>query len=364
MKQLIKQFPKHLLIVSVGALALPEAVAQNRQEDHGRRFRNPFRRDRTPEPPPPPQPEVRRAVPVTPPAQPTNQYNSFGRRPEDIRYPMSLTVPNEWRPVVYGTIDAMNQSIDGHFGNLSRSGIGTMYGPLSSYAKMSPEQQRAYIEQRKKPGSMPPDPKRTSCIDYVLDQIKVGYERAGKSERFNEIRRIVVANEGQGTYLLKELEKDGWSMVYWNPDVQNPSTSIRSENDPQGNHRPSHHKWTAATVRNSGIYMEGVRGLNNERFEGLKIDHQVLNFRRTNPTDPRELEALSKLYNAPLGVGIANGGFHVYLFSQGKIIESHSTRDPHDHTNIEVRDFTHEWGQNRGEGFGSGVIAVPPGSWR
>lgn len=302
----------------------------------------------------PPQVEVRRALPV----------DNYVEVPDPLSVPYDHSTDKQWRPVVDGTIDSMNATIDSHFSNLERSGIGIMYGPKSKYASLTKEEQKAWIEANKKPGSLPPNPKRTSCIDFVLDQLRVGYERAGKLERFQEIKKIVVANEGQGTYLLKELEKDGWSMIYWNPDAKNPSTAIRTDSDKQLNHRPTHHKWTAATVKNQGLYMPGVTGLNGERFEGLRITDTVNDFRPTNPYATRRNDAgLEKLQNAPLFVGIANGGYHVYLGTKGRIVESHSTRSPKDPTNIEVRDFA-TWGLKGDEGFGSGVIAVPPGAWK
>jgi len=326
----------------------------------------------------------KRPAPSTQPAPPV-QYPNYGNytyRPDFLPSPWLETTDREWRPVVQGTVDSMNQAIEDHYGGIERTGVGSMFGPKSAYAKLTPEQQEAWLQANTKPGALvKKKPQRTSCVDFVLTQLKAGYARAGKLDRFNELKNIVVAHNGQGAVLLQELQKDGWTMVYWNPDEKNPSTAIRNETDTQGNHRPSHHTWTASTVKNQGWYLKGVDLMTteehaelqarfpnipiNKKFPGLPVDPQntVTNFRPTNPyqTAPNYND-LQKLYNAPMFVGIANGGYHVYAGTHGKIVESHSTRNPNDPTNLEVRDFS-SWGVKPDEGFGSGVIAVPPGSW-
>lgn len=369
-KQMVFASKNFALFALVVSFSMPEAKAwpwgRRRDHDNQRRQQETY------------QPPVYRAQPVL-------------ETPEPLQMPYYRN--NEWGGVVTGTVDKMNQSISEHFGQLERTGIGTMYGPKSSYAKLTPEQQKAWLASKKTSNShISKMPARTSCIDFVLEQVRAGYEKVGKGARFQELKRIVVANNGQGAVLLKELEKDGWTQVYWNPDVANPSTKIRKETDTQGNHRPSHHAWTASTVKNKGEYLKGVglftsddvstaaqkveamrqrfpdlaaRGLIQEKFGGLRVDpkNMVTNYYPTDPSrTSQDRVGIQKLYNAPLGVGIANGGYHVYLYSRGKIIESHSTRNPNDPTNIEVRDFM-SWGRNSDEGFGSGIIAVPPASW-
>jgi hypothetical protein len=267
-------------------------------------------------------------------------------------------VAAEWKPVVDGTLAAVNTTMDNHFDAIQNSGIGLMYGPKSDFAKMTPGQQAAYIAQNRKPGTAPPVPVETSCIGFVLKNLEAGYKNAGKAERWKEIDQIVRDNAGDGDFLLQELKKDGWTTVYWNPDVKNPTTQVLSPSKPN-----DHHIWTASEVKKGKNYLSGVKLPNGEKFTGIPIDEKMLDYRPTNPyKTTAQTEQLQKLRDAPLFVGIANGGYHVYLGSQGQVIESHSTRGPTDPTNIEIRPFT-EWGLLQGEAYLSGVIAVPPGGW-
>jgi len=332
-----------------------------------------------------PRPPALRAEPIAvetapPPRTPVEPYV----RPDLLSTPANQNTDKEWKPLVQGTLDSLNAEIQQHFDAIEKTGIGTMYGPISEYGKLKTDAERqAWIEANKKPGAyIKKMPARTSCVDFVLTQLRAGYEKAGKLDRFNEIKRRVVAHAGQGAVLLQELEKDGWTIVYWNPDVKNPSTAVRTETDIQGNHRPSHHPWTASLVKKEGLYLKGVSLMDeteraklqarfpdiaiNPKFAGVpaKPENSVLNFRPTNPSTTTTNEAgLKKLYDAPLFVGIANGGYHVYAGSQGRVVESHSSRNPSDPQNLEVRDFN-SWGMRApDEGFGSGAIAVPPGAW-
>jgi hypothetical protein len=352
MKPSYKNAPKNFVVLTL-CMGMSSSVLA--ADGHGSGIFGLFKKKKKEQP-------VLRAIPIEQ-GRDAGFDNNPGGRPDPISVPWTQSTDKEWRPVVDGTIESMNQAIDAHFGGLEKTGIGSMFGPKSAYASMTPEEQKAYIAANKRPGTMPQAPSRTSCIDFVLARLRAGYAKAGKLDRFNELKKIVVDNHGDGLYLLKELEKDGWTMVYWNPDSKNPSTAIRTDADPQRNHRPESHKWSAATVKNQGLYMPGITNESGDRFEGIKIDRTVENFRPTNPySTPANYQDLQKLYDAPLFVGIANGGYHVYMGSQGKVVESHSTRGPKDPTNIEVRDFA-TWGLKGDEGFGSGVVAVPPGSW-
>jgi hypothetical protein len=115
-------------------------------------------------------------------------------------------------------------------------------------------------------------------------------------------------------------------------------------------------------ARDGKGYMAGVLSF-GKIFEGIAVDYLMINYR---PTDflitDTNLEAHNLIRKIPFFVGVANGGYHVYMGAHGMVIESHSTRNPSDQTNIEVRPFNH-FGLLRGESYLSGVIAVPPGDW-
>ena len=292
-------------------------------------------------------------------------YEDNGRHAIDGRIgqvsmpPTLNNVAPEWKPVVEGTLESVNTLMDNHFNAIQNTGIGMLYGPKSDFAKMTQQQKDAFLSRTRRPGTAPPVPQETSCVGFVLDQLEVGYKNAGKEERWREIDRIVRENKGDGNFLLQELKKDGWTTIYFNPDTRNPTSQVASPSKER-----DHHIWTHSEVNRGNNYLSGVRLFNGERFSGIPIDKKMLDYRPTNPLQTTtQTQELMKLREAPMFVGIANGGYHVYLGAQGNVIESHSTRGPTDPTNIEIRPFS-EWGLLQGESYLSGVIAVPPGSWR
>ncbi len=286
------------------------------------------------------------------------QYAVDGRVGQ-VPLPPTTKIEGEWKPVVEGALESVNSMMESHFNAIQNSGIGIMYGPKSDFAKLSQQDKQRYLARHRKPGVGAPVPNETSCIGFVLKHLEEGYKNAGKEKRWAEIDRIVRDNNGEGTILLRELKKDGWTTVYFNPDTKNPTTKV-----PSPSKDSMHHIWTATEVAKGNPYLAGVKTLKGERFEGIPIDDQVVNYRPTNPYQTTSQKAgLQKIREAPFFVGIANGGYHVYLGSQGNVIESHSTRSPLDPTNIEIRPFS-EWGLLAGESYLSGVIAVPPGAWK
>ncbi|MEO5667836.1 MAG: hypothetical protein ABIR96_07255 [Bdellovibrionota bacterium] len=331
---------KPLQEVDIGAVALitPHAMAQKGAEPNGVPFK--------------------KGMAVIRSYEFNGAHSTDGRLGEVSMPPPKNNIAPEWKPVVNGTLESVNKTMEDHFNAVQNSGIGLMYGPKSDFAKMTDAQKASYISWNRKPGSAAPTPRETSCVGFVLNNLAEGYKNAGKSERWAEIDAIVRANDGDGNFLLQELKKDGWTTVYWNPDAKNPTQEVAHASKP-----PDHHIWTASEVKKGHNYLAGVKLHDGERFDGVPIDTTLLDYRPTNPyqTTP-QTEALKKLQEAPLFVGIANGGYHVFLGSQGNVIESHSTRGPTDPTNIEIRPFT-EWGLLEGESYLSGVIAVPPGGW-
>lgn len=271
--------------------------------------------------------------------------------------PDSFKLDFEWNAVAHHTLTSAFIQIDEHLSAIDRTGVGTMYGPASAFAALSEEKQAEFLRNTKRVSGDIPTPVKTSCIGFVLKHLSQGYMAAGKAERWNEIESIVRDNSGQGTYLLRELKKDGWKLVYFNPDKLNPTERVDEKSK-----EADHHLWTWYLARDSKGYMTNVLSY-GKVFEGLKLDYVATDYRVTDPSVTEHNEAAARLLQeAPFYVGIANGGYHVYLGSKGMVVESHSTRGPSNRTNVEVRPFN-QWGLFPQESFLSGVIAVPPGQW-
>ncbi len=275
----------------------------------------------------------------------------------EARLLTDIKLNDTWKNVAEATLRSVSQTIENHFDAISRTGIGIMYGPRSRYASLTDSEKLKFIEQNKKFAAKIIEPVETSCIGFVQSQLRIGYQEAGLGDRFKEIDKVIYGNSGQGTYLINELKKDGWKTIYWNPDKRDPTERVVKpsiSND--------HHIWTWAMLRDGHKYMQDVMSY-GKVFPGIAVDFMALDFRPTNPKKTKLNEvAFKKLQELPFFVGVANGGYHVYMGSHGMIIESHSTRNPTDATNIELRPFN-QFGMLKNEGYLSGVIAVPPGPW-
>jgi hypothetical protein len=221
-----------------------------------------------------------------------------------------------------------------HSDAIEKTGVGVYYGDHSAMKTMTPDERKEWAAQNAKPGTTPNTTfKESSCIGWAMENVGAAYAAAGKSERWNEIARTVAANGSRGTVLAKELQKDGWQAIYWNPDAKNPN---------DGN---TEHSFSATQVaRGKGYY-------------GLEITASVQNYRPTDPTKTtQDLSGIEKLSKVPFFFGLAKGGMHTFVGRSGNVNEFHWNHMPNSNTAIEERPLK-DWGWN------SGVIMVPPGTW-
>lgn len=264
-----------------------------------------------------------------------------------------------WRPTTTGTTTAQQvgttpaantfgaklaaggaQSIElrtrQHLDAIDKTGVGTYFGDHSAWKKMSPAEKDQWIQEHAKEGVKPPSAssiKENSCIGWVLENVGAAYAAAGKSDRWAEIQRTVVAKGSKGTDLAAELKKDGWQSIYWNPDAKNPD---------DGN---AEHSFSAVQVsKGKGYY-------------GIAVDAQVTNYRPTEGKGTKQdMSGVEKLREVPFFFGLAKGGMHTFVGRKGEVNEFHWAEMPDSKRAIE---------QTPLEKFGwnSGLIMVPPGTW-
>jgi len=227
----------------------------------------------------------------------------------------------------------LKEKTAGHLAAIAATGIGTHYGDHSAYAGLSTADKRAFVEANKKPGTTPAMPQESSCIGWVYENVGAAYAAAGKGARWAEIQRAVVRNGSKGTDLAKELQKDGWKAIYWNPDTKTPEDGS------------AEHTFSASQV---------ARG---KPYYGIKIDGTVTNYRPSSGSATREDDTgLQKLANVPFFFGLARGGMHTFVGTRGEVNELHWADDPTSTGIIEQQPLkTFPWL--------SGVIMVPPGTW-
>jgi hypothetical protein len=246
----------------------------------------------------------------------------------------------EWKTLIATAVKSVRDYNDSYAKSLKQNGIGPLFGWLSAYAKMNDDDRKQYVREEKRPGTNPPEPVVTSCIIYTMKHLKNAYTASGHADRWAEIRKVVLAHDSDGLYLARELQKDGWEGVYWNPDTRVPADGK--------DEAPS-------------TYRDAVKF---QKYYGVTINHFMINYRPTegsstvlDPSGPL------KLRKVPLWVGIANGAYHVFLGNGSSVAESHSPFEPTDKRNVMEYDFFANY-----MGFGSvmylsGVIMIPPGTW-
>ncbi len=257
-----------------------------------------------------------------------------GNTPTTTR-PTGTTVrPNDFgAKVAAGGAQSIEMRMTGHQTAIERTGIGTYFGDHSEWKSMSAAERKAWVAENKKPGTTPTEPKESSCIGWAMENVGAAYAAAGKSERWAQIMKTVVAKGSKGTDLAIELKKDGWESVYWNPDTKKPD---------DGNNE---HPYTASLVKSGKPYY------------GIAVDHQVTNYRPTEGSGTaKDMSGIEKLKKVPFFFGLARGGTHTFVGRQGKVNEFHWSDMPNSKHAIEesaLQKFM----------WNSGVIMVPPGTW-
>jgi LysM repeat protein len=223
-----------------------------------------------------------------------------------------------------------------HNDAIEKTGVGTYFGDHSSWKSMSAADKQQWLADNAKPGVKPPSAssiKENSCIGWAMENVGAAYAAAGKSARWAEIMSTVVAKGSKGTDLAKELKKDGWQSVYWNPDAKNPN---------DGN---AEHSFSAVqAARGKGYY-------------GIDVDAQVVNYRPTDGMGTKQdMSGIEKLREVPFFFGLAKGGVHTFVGRKGEVNEFHWSEMPNS---------SHAIQQTPLEQFGwnSGLIMVPPGTW-
>ncbi len=257
--------------------------------------------------------------------------------PSTVRPAPTATAPDPGKVLAAGGRAAIDRNTQAHRNAIDRTGIGTLYGSKSSYASMSAAERKAWIQENAKAGTRPPSPKISHCIGWAMQNVKGAYVAAGKLERWNEIERVMRSKDFKGTELAKELQKDGWEGVYWNPDAKRPN---------DGN---AEHTSTARQV---------ARGM---PYYGIKVQHTVTNYR---PTDAgrgekkteQDLSGIRSLEKVPFFFGLAKGGMHTFVGREGNVSEVHWNNAPNDKDLIEEQPLTKF-------GWNSGVLMIPPGTW-
>ena len=231
---------------------------------------------------------------------------------------------------------------------VKETGIGTHYGDGSSFAKLDAQGKADYLKEKKVEGAPlrnASELTESSCIGWTMEHVGAYYRAAGKPERWREIEQSVQDQNMTGVALARELQKDGWKVLYNNPNTSFAGTEAKPDNE----HTFSHH-----IAKKDGKYY------------GVPIDGMVTDWEK----DPSKLKAIQ---DAPFFVHVARGGDHVTVGTDGAINELARKegpdakaiyQDPMKNI-IDAYEQVYSGDDRRAQAmrlWGSGMTLLPPGS--
>lgn len=240
----------------------------------------------------------------------------------------------------------MRREIDHHQSFYRKWGISPFYGTGTDYAKMSESERQNYMRRMRLPTYLTQEMRPTSCVGFAMECFEEAFDATGQSDVWDRINRYARKNNSDGGAIIDALQELGWTVMFWNPDTsQNKQWDADEEADDPTNKKRfwGYHWYRNLTVNRHGRY-----------YKNFVDDKTTLvNFGTRVPR---------ALTDAPLFLGTAHTGYHVFPGAYGHVIEAHSTRSLRDYQTIEEATFNplKNGGAPRGK-YRSGLIAVPPG---
>ncbi|MBM3199802.1 hypothetical protein FJZ53_02605 [Candidatus Woesearchaeota archaeon] len=231
-------------------------------------------------------------------------------------------------------------------------------------------------------------PKNTDCLEWCLLNMRKAYNGVGMSRDWEGILETAVKNSNTtqlskkhgfkgllGTELSKELVKNGWVALYYNPDTElpkdKPAVILPKEEVKKLDLRFLWFEYFVQWTEHIGSYKEAKE---NKIYYGIPITDMITDYNPTtelkdirfnisaivsvkSPT-VKKTDKVEKIKKIPFGLLLARGGQHSAIISYGKVYELHHGLGPTNKSLIEVKDFETEWN------WLSGVIIVPPNMWQ
>lgn len=225
-------------------------------------------------------------------------------------------------------------------------GISAFYGDQSDFAKLPYADKREYLRDLGIDPTILEQLKPISCVGLALRCLGEAFTATGQVAPWNRLSRFTRANAQDGTALQFGLQKLGWKIFYWNPDVRYNQywDQIEQQNDPDNRLRSwGYHEYRWIMLQRTGKYY----------MNPVDDAHALVNFGSYPPRSLREI---------PFFIGTAHTGYHVFPGAAGQVIEGHSVRDITAHDMIESAPFNPmQPGSGPNGTFRSGLLALPPG---
>jgi len=190
----------------------------------------------------------------------------------------------------------------------------------------------------------------SNCFAWALEVLGDAFRASNRAATWRAVEQVV-RRDVRGTTLARELQARGWTVVYWNPDVEHPVDGGLWKN----NYR--------IAARGGGYYA---------RFGGpTRVDDVIVNYQPNPLADtPVDTTKYDKLKDVPFYFGVAEGGMHTFVGANGKVSEMHWTADGTDKNaieEIELRDWYDDSGIAEGgrrTQWAEGLLVIPPGLWK
>lgn len=237
----------------------------------------------------------------------------------------------------------LQNEISHHLAFYKRFGVSPFYGDRSTFGKLSYSDKQRYLRRQGKSPSLLSQMQPTSCVGLTLKCLGKGFASANQADLWKRIRDFTLLNEADGTAMQAGLQKLGWKILYWNPDVRRNSDWDRREQ--RRNPRNSDRFW--------GYHENNWALARQGRYLYNKVDDArlLVNFGSQVP---------SAIKAVPFWVGTAHGGYHVFPGTRGHIVEAHSMRRITDVKTLQADPFNPLAGEAPTDGmYFSGLIAVP-----
>ncbi len=220
--------------------------------------------------------------------------------------------------------------------------------------------------------------KPMSCIGLTRKCLAEGFDSVDNSiikNIWNKIDSNLKDSDMGGMNLIKNLQKLGWKVLYWNPDPSQNSEwdqlNVKNWVTPEYLPRMKVVNFdTGAPIPNKPgqYYYYSAWGMHESHYKNIMNKNRYFDVR----VDDKNLLVNTKnvtplvLQKAPYYIGTAHVGYHVFSGYNGQIYEGHSERSLTGGTNLEHGYYNPatKGGSPKStlyEQYRSGIIVVPPG---
>jgi hypothetical protein len=190
----------------------------------------------------------------------------------------------------------------------------------------------------------------SNCFAWALEVMGDAFRASSRGAMWREIERVV-RKDVRGTTLARQLEERGWTVIYWNPDVEHPVDG--------------------GAWKNNYLIAAGGGGYYARHGGPRSIDDVIVNYQPNPKADTKaEKSAYAKLKDIPFYFGLAEGGTHTFVGANGLVSEMHWEADGNDKSAIEEVPLE-DWYDDsdiasggRRTQWAEGLLLIPPGLWK